>query len=454
MGRVTESLAQFVASAPEIPLPTGVEEIASVGFRDAIGVTLAGMNEPIWHRLKGLALEAGGARESRLFLSGDRVPANTAAMVGASTAHALDYDDYAFSNHVSAVLVPAILAEAEHVGANGLEMVRAYAVGYEVWRNIMKREPDDLYVRGWHPTAVFGGFATAAASACLHRADAETVKDAIGLVVAFGGGVMGNFGSMGKPVQGGQAAETGVRAVRMALAGIDAGADALDGDNGLLLALSPEGNVNVSDPAVGLDRFEGILSERLNIKRYPTVGASQRCGDAAVQLHRDLVPDLDRIGKIRPKVSERHARVMPMHKPASALEAKFSLEFVVAAGLISGRVGLNELSDEFVQRDDVQRLIDLVEIEIGPDDDPVYPSGGRADIIHLDLDDGTTISSDEVTRWRGHAERPMSEEELRDKFLDCAGQAIQSGVAEALFDQLADLGNLTGTGDLPILTLP
>lgn len=454
MGRVTESLAQFVASAPEIPLPAGVEDIASVGFRDTIGVTLAAMNEPLWSRLKGLALASGGAKESRLFLSSDRVPANTAAMVGASTAHALDYDDYAFSNHVSAVLVPAILAEAEHVGANGLEMVRAYAVGYEVWRNIMKREPDDLYVRGWHPTAVFGGFATAAACACLHRADSETVQNAIGLVVAFGGGVMGNFGSMGKPVQGGQAAETGVRAVRMALAGIDAGADALDGENGLLLALSPEGNVNVSDPAVGLDKFEGILSERLNIKRYPTVGASQRCGDAAVQLHRDFAPDPNRILKIRPKVSERYARVMPMHKPTSALEAKFSLEFVVAAGLINGRVGLSELSDDFVQRADVQRLIDLVEIEVGPDDDPVYPSGGRADIIHLDMEDGTTISSDEVTRWQGHAERPMSEEELRDKFLDCAGQAIQPGVAEALFDQLSDLGNLAGTDDLPILNLP
>ncbi len=454
MGRLTDSLAEFVAKSESLDIPSGVSQIVSSGFCDTVGVTLAGMNEPVWQHMKKLALGQGGAPEARLFLGAEKVPAQAAALVGAATAHAIDYDDYAFSNHVSAVLVPSILAEAERVGADGSNMMRAYAVGYEVWREIMKREPGDLYTRGWHPTAVFGGFGVAAAAASLNSADADTVRNAIGLTVAFGGGVMDNFGSMAKPVQGGQAAESGLKAFRMAQAGVDAGADALDGQNGLLLALSPDRQANISEPAGGLETFQGILTEKLNIKRYPTVGSSQRCADAAVQLHQDGGIELSDIVRIRPKVSERHARVMPVHKPNSALEAKFSLEFVVAAGLINGKIGFTELSDDFVRRPDVRALIDKVEIEIGPDDDPEFPAGGRADVIRLDLKDGTTVESKEVTRWRGHARRPMSQDELREKFLDCAVRAISQDQAEKIFELLSDIANLDSVDRIPVIKTP
>ncbi len=454
MGQLTDSLAEFVAASEQLEVPDGVAEIVATGFCDTVGVTLAGMREPVWEHLSRLAISQGGASEARLFLSSDRVPAPVAALVGAATAHAIDYDDYAFSNHVSAVLVPTILAEAERTGADGNAMVKAYAVGYEVWRAIMKAEPDDLYTRGWHPTSVLGGFGAAAAACSLNRADAGTVRNAIGLVVAFSGGVMDNFGSMAKPVQGGQAAESGLKAFRMAEAGVDAGPEALDGENGLLLALSPERRANVASPVEGLETFGGILSERLNIKRYPTVGASQRCADAAVQLHADGRFELSDIVRIRPRVGERHARVMQMHSPQSALEAKFSLEFVVAAGLISGKLGLAELTDDFVRRDDVQTLMNKVEIEVGPDDDPEYPSGARADIIRLDLGDGTVLESEEVTRWRGHARRPMSGDELRQKFLDCASSTIDASEAERLYELLSDVSSLRSVNDIPVVTTP
>ena len=451
MGQLTDSLAEFVADSAQFDVPGDVPEIIATGFCDTVGVTLAGMREPVWAHLSGLALAQGGAAEARLFLGADRVPSQVAALVGAATAHAIDYDDYAFSNHVSAVLVPAILAEAERIGADGNAMVKAYAVGYEVWRAIMKREPGDFYTRGWHPTAVLGGFGAAAAACSLNGADAGTVRNAIGLVVAFGGGVMDNFGSMAKPVQGGQAAESGLKAFRMAEAGVDAGPDALDGNNGLLMALSPQREADIDSPATGLETFGGILGEKLNIKRYPTVGASQRCADAAVQLHTDGGFEVSDIVRIRPKVGERHARVMPMHQPQSALEAKFSLEFVVAAGLINGKLGLAELTDEFVRRDDVQALMKKVETEVGPDDDPEFPSGGRADIVRLDLTDGSVLESREVTRWRGHARHPMSRDELRQKFIDCATLTIREDEAELLFQLFSDVSGLRSVNDIPVV---
>ncbi len=450
MAAVTESVVEFISDAIEIDLPAGVDEIVAVGFCDTIGVTLAALDEPVCQVASEAVRRQGGQAQSRINLGADRTTSEYAALIGAATAHALDYDDYAFSNHVSAVMVPAILAEAELTGASGADMVRAYVTGYEVWRDIMHREPDDIYARGWHPTAVFGAFGVVAAASVLNKLGKDEIRNAIGLAVANSGGVMANFGTMGKPYQGGRAAQAGLTSVHLAMAGMDAGPDALDAENGLLLGLSPERRADVTTPA-DLGRDWGIMKERLNIKRYPTVGASQRIADCACELHHHPALNLSQIVKIRPYVSEKHIRVMPIHRPQTGLEAKFSIELVAVAGMLNGAVGFHELSDDFVGRADVQELIRKVEPDIGPDDDPVYAAGTRADILHVDLIDGRTISSNEVARWRGHAENPMSLDELKAKFMDCATQTLNEAQAEQYFQVFSAIGELSSTDDIPIL---
>jgi 2-methylcitrate dehydratase PrpD len=234
------------------------------------------------------------------------------------------------------------------------------------------------------------------------------------------------------------------------MAGLDAGPDALDGEGGLLLALSPNRRADVTTPAGGLGRDWGILAERLNIKRYPTVGASQRIADCAIALHGTALAPAG-IGRVRAHVSEKHARVMPIHRPRTALEAKFSLEFVVASGLIAGAVGFAQLDDAFVQRDDVQALMARVETVAGPDDDPDYPSGARADIIHVDLKDGRAVSSPEVTRWRGHALNPMTDDELKAKFLDCTAGHLDAATAGRWFAAYRNIADVPSVAALPTL---
>ncbi len=53
--------------------------------------------------------------------------------------------------HPSAVLVPAILAQGEASGSSGAEMLTAYIAGFEVWAELLTREPMPLHRKGWHP---------------------------------------------------------------------------------------------------------------------------------------------------------------------------------------------------------------------------------------------------------------------------------------------------------------
>lgn len=452
MSNFTQSIASFVCGDALANPPETALETATIGFIDCVGVMIAAHAEPVTQNLLTYVQQVGGTQLSRVMLGDVRATVSQATLVGVGAAHALDYDDYAYSNHVSALLVPALLAEADRTGASGLDLLTAYLAGMEVWGAVMKREPDHLHSKGWHPTGVFGPLGVAAALCRLRGLSSEQLTHALGLAVANGGGVMDNFGTQAKAYQGARAAEAGVVSVELALAGLDAGPNALDGSGGLMAALSPNGRVDRTSSADHLGTKWIAVTEGLNIKPHPTVGASQRGIDAAIQVHRDHSLNLADIEQVTVSISEKHAAVMRFHEPKNALEAKFSLEFGVAAGLIAGRVGLKELTDSFVARDDVQLLLRKVTLNVGPDNDPDYPIGAAFDQVTVSMTDGTVVESDRVRRFRGHGMNPMSKAELRDKFEECAGPVLGAEATRDLFDRLHNLREMNSVGDLPVLT--
>ena len=116
-------------------------------------------------------------------------PAPEAAWINGTAGHALDYDDVAsLRGHPSTVLVPAILAEGETLGATGRDMLAAYVAGYETWAELAWRDPGHHHRKGWHPTRVFGPIgAAAAACASLRRLDAGAADPSVGARAPSGG---------------------------------------------------------------------------------------------------------------------------------------------------------------------------------------------------------------------------------------------------------------------------
>ena len=467
MGALTESVLDFLCGELPARAPEKARRNAVTGFIDCVGVALAGADQPVVRNL--MKSDRGGDPEARLLLSGERLPASAAALIGSAAAHALDLDDYAFANHTSAVLVPPILAEAEVVQASGARMIEAYLAGFEVWSVLARREQDYMQGAGWHPTGVYGPVGAAAALCRMRGMSRSDTRNALGLAAAAGGGVMDNFGTQAKPYQAARAAEAGVTAVRRALAGLDAGPHALDGAGGFLQVISPSGRVDRASAAPDLGQDWYMAEHGLNIKRYPIVGAAQRCVDAALQLRADNGPDPAAIERVTARISKAHSSVMQFRLPADAMQAKFSLEFAVAAPLIFGRLGFAEMRDDCVRRDEVQALMRKVERKEGPDDDPVYPVGARCDTVSVSLADGTELESEPVYRYRGHGQNPLSPDELRAKFMDCATSgasasspseggtpSLPARMAAELFDCLSCLEELSGVGEIteiPIISV-
>jgi 2-methylcitrate dehydratase PrpD len=434
---LTQDLGRFVAHLSYDNLPPEAVDVARLGFTDCIATMIAGAGEPA-PQIMRQALRRGD-HEATLYFSGEPCTAPEAAWINGTAAHALDYDDVALRGHPSAVLVPAIIAEGEALGAGGRDMIAAYVAGYETWAELAGRDPDHHHLKGWHPTGIFGAIAAAAASARLRRLDPARATDALALGASQSGGIMANFGTMTKPFHAGRAAHSGIVAARLAELGFTASADALEHAQGLLAAVSPAGRVDRESPAEALGGRWKIVEQRLGIKKYPACYCTHRALDAMLDLlsRHNLAPD--DIARITVSLSRTHALILRNHAPRTGLAAKFSIEFAMAAALLARRAGPGEYTDAFVERPEVQELMQKVRVETNESYDPEMSGASVFDQVRIELAGGDELVSDKVRRAKGHADLPLSEAELYDKFRACLEAGEAKIPAEALFDRLRRL---------------
>lgn len=452
---LTREIGAFVARVSFNDIPEDALNVAKMGTIDAVGTMMAGRSEPVVEILERCLRARTEPAEARLFMGRDRISADLAALLNGTAMHVLDYDDVALplGGHPSTVLAPAIFAQADtQPDATGQDVLRAYVVGYEVWADLAMRESGAIHLKGWHPTSVLGVVAAAAACAALRGLSAEATTHAIGIAASESCGLAANFGSMTKSYHAGRAAQSGLLAARLAAAGMTASEDVLEHPRGLLFALSPEGEIDTQTPTDRLGREWQIVKHRVGIKKYPMCYAVHRAVDGLLDLRQQTAIDPNDVAKVSVEIGSTQATILRNSRPQTGLEAKFSIEFAMACALVAGRSGLAELTDEFVQRGDVQRLIASTEVMTNPEKSFTTDVFSPYDQVTLTLNNGETLQSAKVEMARGDSGLPLTRDELWTKFEDCLRVGgIGNNSARALFEAFDDVENLALACDLPTL---
>jgi aconitate decarboxylase len=436
MGLLSDSLAELVCSDWRGGFDTTsrktMSAIVRTTFIDTAACILAGRSEAptqvvaLWAQQRCAA-----ATDSSVLFTPQRMNSAGAALINAVAGHALDYDDVALAGHPSVVLMPALWAEHERLGTRGFDLVQAYAKGYAVWAEMARRFSSSLHTQGWHPTAVFGVVAAAAAVAALRGLSKDTTRHAIGIAASLSGGVIANFGSMTKPMHAGRAAEGGITAVELAMAGLSASSDALDGAAGLLSALAGAHLVDLDGPCAA-DAASTLLRLRPGIKKYPVCYAAHRIADGVL--------DLVRANELRPMdvtavdatLSETTAGVLRHHAPVTVDQARFSLEFIVATAISHARLGPTEVSAPTMAEPEVRNLMPRVHMHTVQSSCPIEPSFALNDRVTITLANGVVLDSGDIRFARGHAQLPLSEAQLREKLFACARPEEQDLAIEIL----------------------
>ncbi|GEL23874.1 hypothetical protein PSU4_28280 [Pseudonocardia sulfidoxydans NBRC 16205] len=436
--RLTPALAEFVAD----PARHATDEIAALttsAVLDTVGCALAATSEPAVTRLHDALgpLPDGPCRV--LGAKDTRTDERTAALVNGTAGHALDFDDVddALTGHPSTVLVPALLAVAESVGAAGPDVVEAYWRGLVVERALAAGLGiGPHYARGWHSTATLGVPGAAAVAAVLLGLDAATTRHALGIAASRAAGSRRNFGSMTKPLHAGAAAADGVFAARLAAAGFTADADQLDSQLGYLALFS-----DVTDLPAAADRALAVVDDpgaaAVNVKLHACCYATHAPADAALDLAAQGIR-ADDVESVAVRVPPGGLRPLITRAPTTELEGKFSMGYVVAACLSDGELRLSSFTDEAVTRPAVASLAARV-----TSDESLPPSGSG---------DGLEFSAEVTVRTRdgashtarcpaprGHATRPAGTDAIRAKFDDCLARGGHAADADTVWDNLSDL---------------
>jgi len=251
----------------------------------------------------------------------------------------------------------------------------------------------------------------------------------------------------------GRTAQSGVLAARLAKSGFTASPDVLEHKAGFMASHTASGNPAVTRGDWGLGSAWRLETMGINIKRYPMCYATHRSIDAVLDLAAEHDLDPKSIDEIHVRIGDAQDLMLRNREPKTALEAKFSIEFAVASALVARKVGLKELDDGFVRRDDIIDTMRKVKRSTTNERLADMPPFAPDDRVSIRLKNGEKLDHAPVVRPKGHWQKPLTDAELREKFLDCTESRLGRKQAEALFEKLNNLEDVASLRELPVVVL-
>src|SRR2546425_10760695 len=425
---LTDYVAGFVVATRADDIPADVMHLGKRSVIDGLGLALAGAASQTSaitrHYLASLGIASSGG--STVVGSDLRLPARFAAFANGVSIHADDYDDtqlavakdrvYGLLTHPTAPALPPVLALAERDRRSGRDLMTAYHVGVEIECKVAEAILPRHYQQGFHSTATCGAIGAAAAAAKLLGLDREATRRALSLGATQAGGLRENFGTMTKPFHAGRAAESGVVAAELAAFGFTASPNGLEADRGFFRAAGGGYSAEMIDGKLGTPwtfAFPGV-----SIKPHPS-GSLTHPGMAGML---DLIPRHDLRPTRGKRVSLGTNHNMPKalihHLPRTQPQAEVHMEFCMGILLIERKAGLEQFTDAVVNRRAVHALLRRVEFGVHP---PAADAG--LDKMNTNLE-GEANDGSPTNRAAGSGHNrpadPMSDDELEEKFMECA----------------------------------
>jgi 2-methylcitrate dehydratase PrpD len=430
---IVDEFARYAQAEAGRALPPEVAHHAKRALIDWFSALFPGIAvAPGVQLMKAHAAELGHGKSS---LPGQRTTAfpATAAWINGSISHAVEFDDI-FRDavyHPGCPTISAALAVAEDRGASGADLLKAITVGYEISTRIGAAVQPSHY-RFFHTTGTVGCFGSAAATAALTGpGNPEVMKHALATAATFASGLQQAFRSdaMTKALHAGHAAWVGVTAGVGAANGITGALDILEGAAGFGAALSQEPK---------WERATDALGTRYNImaitqKNHGCCGHTFAAIDAMLAIREQGIA-AQQIESIEVDTYKTALDVTGNFEPRTAFEAKFSLPYVVAHGLLYGAVRLNAFEPQRLEDIAIRALMGKTKLDADPELTAKFPNV-RAARVKVTLRDGRVIEQFAPCR-KGDPEAPLTDADLNDKFLELASPVIGEAPARGLLEQL------------------
>jgi 2-methylcitrate dehydratase len=394
-GYTVDRLAEFVVNADQSDISGDARGMLKRNVLDSIACAIGALDGELIPAIRAHAEQFSG-RPTATFVGGGRASVDQAAFFNAVLVRYPDLLDTFLTP--GGLCHPAdnfgaVFAVAEHVGASGSDFVLALAIAYEVQCRFSAQVP----VMGLGLGVTQTGDAVAASAvdnvslAAVHTEPVSTWK---GISPAI----------------------TGMRAVyatTLAGRGITGPRALFEGPNGLEQLFDQRIDLRTSDRAL-------IAVEQTYLKQYCALIHGQVVIDATLALRDEHGITGADVANVALEVFQGAfdiaggGRYGNKDHPSTKEQADYNLKYLVAAALLDGQVGPEQLETQRVGRGDVQDLLARVHVRPAADLTEAYPERTEAR-VQITLKDGREFHR-EQSDFEGSPTRPMSWDRVVEKF--------------------------------------
>ncbi|MYC32210.1 MAG: MmgE/PrpD family protein [Chloroflexi bacterium] len=438
MDRTTELLSSYACNLSYEDLPPEVIHQVKRTVADTLGCAVGGyLSEPAKVARK-LAGDITSGTPSRILGTNDYSSLDMAGFANGVMVRYLDCNDSYFSpggGHPSD-MIPAALAVADSVEADGKTLITAIALAYEAFCRIADQVPDNQWDQG-----VLSVIGAACAAGKVLGLDEEQMGHAISLAVVPNVPLrvtrMGEL-SMWKGCAAAAATRSGIFAAQLAAEGMTGPFEPFEGRKGLW------------EQAIGYPvEIEALGGEDspfriLNsiFKFYPSQIHTQAPIDLAIQLHDKVQPDDIASIKIQSYNSAVSSASTEPEKwdPKTRETADHSIPFLTAVGLRDGAVTPATFAPDRISDAGLRTIINKMRIDENPEFTERYPEQYNCRIEVIKSNGQTEVAS--TSYPKGHGKNPLSDAEVDAKFRRLACPTVTEQQCEQALELIWSLENL------------
>ncbi len=440
MATIGRRIAKWVHGLSYDQLPDKTVHEAKRRILDSIGTCLGAYHSRPAKVARAAAMAVNDSRAGIVWGTTHSSMPSLATFANGTMVRYLDYNDTYLSLEPAhpSDNIPAAIAVAQAQGLAGKDALLALVIGYEIQCRLC--DAASLRAGGWdHVT--YGALSSALLAGKLWELDEDGLEHVVGL--------SGVCNITTRQTRTGQisdwkacafanAARNGVFAANLARRGLTGPYEMFEGPKGLMHQLNIGGIKN----GLVLGEDGDFMIDKTYIKFWPAEYHSQSAIDACLQLRPQIegkTIESIHIGSFEAAVSIIGSEPEKL-RPTSRETADHSMFYCCAAALTDGDVTLATFDDERLTDKKLLDLIDRTKIEEDAELNKGYPKGIPNDIT-ITCSDGTKVNK-RVDFPRGHAENPMTDDEVFEKFHRLADGVVSKETAEKLVDQVMRFDSL------------
>jgi 2-methylcitrate dehydratase PrpD len=438
----TAVLCDYVAALRWRDLPPQVQKTAKWCLADWFACAIAGSVQ----ETSLAVLEAGsswaGMDQCTAIGAPQRYPVEAAAFFNAFASEVLEFGHGHADGggHLGAPTIPVALALGEKGDLDAEEVLAAIVVGYEVFSRIGGAVSPSLLENGSISTGLCGALGAAASAGRATRLTPKQMAGSFGAAAYLAPvSLLSEYYATVNSAEAAQAAWVGLVASRLGAAGLTGSEDPV---SALCERFGSVRRLHKYVAELG-QVFEGT---NLYFKPYPGCRFTHGPLEAMSQLLNETPIRSEEIKRITIHVTPSSLHLCGKYTTAGAsfVQAQFSIPYVVATLILDGEVSVRSFSSERLSRETTHRFArERIKVGTGwSDEDEVDLAAAEIEIL---MHSGRREAA-RVLEPKGSPRNPLTEDDLRVKFLALTQHHLGREGAERLLQQIHDLSTVDNGG--------